>query len=110
MVTLLLSSCTFIWQEPERGSVTAVNETSETLEFKVFGDGEWLDLPTSLPPGRDGAILYGTDLVEPSRLTVDGCTEGDVVAYGPDDREVARHPPPLCDGDNWIIMEEAQEP
>jgi hypothetical protein len=81
-----------------------------TLTFKVFGDGEWLDLPVSLPPGRSDAILFGSDLMEPSRLTVDGCTEGDVAAYGPDGREVARQPPPLCDGDNWVIVEEPSSP
>lgn len=100
-----LAGCTFIWEEPDLGTraVTVTNETAETLEFKVFGAGEWRELPLSLPPGQSGAVLFGSDLVEPSLRTVDGCTEGDLVATTTDGREVARHPPPLCDGDRWVI-------
>lgn len=74
--------------------------------FKVFGDGEWLELPPTLAPGRSEAILYGSELIEPSRVTVNGCTEGDLVALAPDGREVARHSPPLCDGDAWVIRDQ----
>jgi hypothetical protein len=106
-IGFVLTSCTPIWAEPDLGTqaVSVSNETSYTLEFMVFGAGEWRELPVSLPPGQSGAVLFGSDLVEPSLRTVDGCTEGDLVATT-EGREVARHPPPLCDGDAWVISEE----
>ena len=104
-----LTGCNFMSEEPYGTRVvTVTNETAEALEFEVFGAGEWRDLPLSLPPGQSGAVLSGSDLVEPSLRTVDGCTEGDLVAFTTDGREVARHPPPLCDGDKWIIAEEPE--
>lgn len=107
---IVLAGCTFIWEEPDLGTraVTVTNQTAETLTFEVFGAGEWRDLPLSLPPGRSGAVLFGTDLVEPSLRTVNGCTEGDLVATDTDGREIARHPPPLCDGDTWTITGEPE--
>jgi hypothetical protein len=87
-------------------AVTAINQTDETLRFELFGAGEWRRLAIELPPGRQQAVLFGSQMVEPNLLTVDGCTEGDLVAYTLDGREVARRPPPLCDGDHWIIEDE----
>jgi hypothetical protein len=92
-------------QEPKSPSVTATNRTSETLHFKVFGDGEWFELSLALLPGRTAPILTGSQLLNPSRVSVDGCTVGEVVAVAPDGHEIARHPPPWCDGDHWDIVE-----
>ena len=105
--TLLLSGC-WLWSEQPYGpAITASNQTDETLEFRVFGGGEWWDLPLTLPPGQSGSVLGGALLGEPTSVTVDGCTEGDLIALTPDGREVARHPPPLCKGDNWVVTDEA---
>lgn len=93
----------------ERGlgaAIVATNDTQTTITFRLFADGEWVELPGSLPPGRTDAVLSRALLFEPSTLTVDGCTEGDLVAIAEDGAEVARRPPPLCDGDTWIVTED----
>jgi hypothetical protein len=88
-------------------AITAKNETSEVLTFRLFAEGEWVDPPSPrLAPGQTEPVLSRASLFEPSTLTVDGCTEGDLVAVAPDGSEVARHSPPLCDGDHWVITDE----
>lgn len=104
---LILGGCPWDVGEPSlSASITAKNETDETLTFRLFAEGEWVDLPTPLlTPGQTAAVLSRALLFEPSRLTVDGCTEGDLVAVAADGSEVARHAPPLCDGDQWVITD-----
>lgn len=105
---LMLQGCP--WDVGEPGldaAITAKNETDEVLTFRLFAEGEWVDLPSPrLASGQTEPVLSRASLFEPSTLTVDGCTEGDLVAVAPDGSEVARHAPPLCDGDHWVIRDE----
>lgn len=104
---LLLQGCPWDMGEPAIAAITAENETDEVITFRLFADGEWVDLPSPrLAPGQTDTVLSGASLFEPSTLTVDGCTEGDLVAVAPDGSQVARHAPPLCDGDHWVITDE----
>jgi hypothetical protein len=77
-----------------------------TVTFRLFASGEWVELPRVLRPGQSDTLLSGASLFEPSKLTVDGCTEGDLVAIAEDGTEVARHAPPPCDGDRWVVTED----
>jgi hypothetical protein len=93
----------------ERGlgaAIVATNHTGTTITFRLFASGEWVELPRTLTPGQTDTVLSGASLFEPSTLTVDGCTEGNLVAIAQDGSEVARHPPPLCDGDRWVVTED----
>ena len=38
------------------------------------------------------------------------CIEGDLVAFAPDGREVARHDEPVCFGDRWVIDDDGVSP
>lgn len=87
-------------------AISATNDTRTTITFRLFAEGEWVELPGTLTPGRTDTVLSGALLFEPSTLTVDGCTEGELVAITEDGSEVARHPPPLCDGDRWVVTED----
>lgn len=95
-----------MFEELGLGPIAATNDTSTTITFRLFADGEWVELPGSLPPGRTDTVLSGASLFESSTLTVDGCTEGDLVALADNGAEVARRPPPLCDGDTWVVTED----
>jgi hypothetical protein len=105
---LILQGCPWDMGEPGiAAAITAKNETDQVITFRLLAEGEWIDLPTPrLAPGQTDTVLSGGSLFEPSTLTVDGCTEGDLVAVAPDGSEVARHAPPLCDGDHWVITDE----
>lgn len=103
---LILQGCPWDVGEPAiAAAISAKNETDEPLTFRLFAHGESVELPTRLAPGHRGTVLSGDSLFEGSTLTVDGCTVGDLVALAPDGSEVARHAPPLCDGDHWVITD-----
>lgn len=88
-------------------AITAKNKTDEVLTFRLFAEGEWVDLPSPLlRPGETAAVLSRASLFELSTPTVDGCTDGDLVAIAADGGEVAGHAPPVCDGDHWVITDE----
>jgi hypothetical protein len=90
--------------EPGLGDgVVVKNETELTLTFKLFDRGTAFDLPTEVGPREEAGVLPGNLLRSPTGPGEDGCTVGDLVALGPDGAEVARHPPPLCTGDVWVI-------
>lgn len=109
-LSLGLGGCPWGGGEPRLGpAITGKNATDEVLTFRVLGETGWLDLPAMLRPGQDDIVMDGGFLAEPTVVAVDGCTDGDLVALAPDGREVARHAPPLCGGDHWIITEEMGE-
>jgi hypothetical protein len=57
-----------------------------------------------LVPARHRAIRAIPGAVVP--MTYDwpgGCVTETLIAYDPSGREVARHSPPLCDRDRWVI-------
>ena len=90
--------------EPLSNGVEAINETQETIHFKVVGDdGELFALTPEFEPGEGGLVLSGSEIGPDSLVTEDGCTTGDLVALDTTGTEVARHPPPLCDGDVFIV-------
>jgi hypothetical protein len=85
--------------------VSVRNETRSTLSFKMLVTGKWYDLPAKARPRDSALVLDRGHLASNSVLARDGCAIGDLVAFGPDGREVARHAPPLCKNDVWVITE-----
>ena len=69
------------------------NRTDEPLDI-VYDRAAGMTLARDVPPG---AKVNVDNPGEPS------CTEHDVVARNEAGEEVARHRPPLCGGDVWII-------
>jgi hypothetical protein len=99
---LIVASCIETPSEP----VVVQNNTTERLTFGlVLADGTEDRLGRDAPPGERVALLAPYQLEEDFGLGKDGCTVGDLIAYGEDGREVARHPPPLCalDLEIWVI-------
>ena len=95
--------------EPGLGDgVIVKSETQLTLTFKLFTRGTAFELPTEVGPREEAGVLPGNLLRSPTGPGEDGCTVGDLVALGPDGAEVARHPPPLCIDEVWVI--ETAEP
>ena len=78
-----------------------------TLEALLDGD-EWIQLaagPVSANQYERATISAGGWYGEGDRIGRDGCTYVPLRALDPQGREVARHPPPLCDGEMWVIGE-----
>ena len=75
-----------------------------TLEARVDGD-EWIPLAETVSANQyeqatiSAAGWYG----EGDRIGRDGCTYVPLRALDLQGREVDRHPPPLCDGEMWVI-------
>src|SRR5439155_25735256 len=73
------------------------NNTDVTLHFTIIKvDGKPFELPDKVAPGEMHKLLSGFQLHSDAGLGIDRCTKGDVIAYDPSGRLVARHPPPLC--------------
>ncbi len=84
--------------------VQAVNQTQETIRFEVVGDGgKRFSLTAEFEPGEGGLVLGGSAIGPDSLVTEDGCTTGDLIALDTAGTEIARHPPPLCDGDVFLV-------
>jgi hypothetical protein len=89
-------------------SVSVQNETEVPLTFGiVWVDGTEHPVTFVVAPGAEQWLLDSSVLTD-GIVGADGCTVGDLIAYGLDGTEVARHPPPLCsDGkrgpDLWVI-------
>jgi hypothetical protein len=96
----LLAGC-----DPYLGAGVRVhNETNEPLSFVIdLGGGDTIPGPQDLAPSDWQGILNNVQLSSPSLVGHDGCSTVDVVAYGSDGREVARHGPGLCLGETWVI-------
>jgi hypothetical protein len=107
-VFVLLNASCGILPVSDPGLVEGVgvrNETRLTLSFKMLVTGKWYDLAARARPHDTALVLDRGHLSSNSVLARDGCSTGDLVAFGPDGREVARHPPPLCKHDVWVIRE-----
>jgi hypothetical protein len=80
--------------------VEVENQTSMELRFEVIrADGMAHRLNARAMPGGTALLITpGAD-----RLLRDGCTVGDLIAYGPGAVEVARRAPPICINERWII-------
>jgi hypothetical protein len=94
-------------QEPAPQGIEVKNDTDIVLTFKTVVAGEWYENAprVRLEPGRTVRIFSSRGSQYNLTLS-DGCSIGDVVAFGPDGTEVARHPPGLCFDDPqpaWII-------
>ena len=87
-------------------SVWVRNNTDVTLQFTIIDvEGKPFDLTDEVTPGETYGLLGGSQLSRSAGLGIDGCTVGDLIAYDPSGREVARHPPSLCarTRDAWTI-------
>ena len=90
LAVLLVAGC---WDAVR--AVTIRNQTEAPLMFGVIlADGTEFHFTYVVSPGEDFSLTI--DSLYDNRMGVDGCTLGDLIAYGPDGQEVARHPPPLC--------------
>lgn len=99
LVISALSAC----EDPRFGqSVRGENRTSRVLTFAAIVDGENVRIPGSAEPGESISLLPGP-FSDHSVITEGDCTKVDLVALDPAGREVARHPPPLCLDDTWVI-------
>ncbi|MGH2394553.1 MAG: hypothetical protein ACRDGH_13885 [Candidatus Limnocylindria bacterium] len=100
LCTLTLSAC----EDPNLGrAVGAENHTDSVLTFGAIVDGEILPISGRAEPGEAVTILGGLRFSEYSVITDGDCTKVDLVALDPNGREVARHPPPLCLDEVWVI-------
>jgi hypothetical protein len=90
--------------------VQVVNETGETISFEVAADGERFSLPGRFEPGEGGLVISGSALGPDSLVTENGCTTGDLIALDRSGAEIARHPPPMCDGDVWVVNSASGSP
>lgn len=82
------------------------NNTDVTLHFTiVLADGRPFDMTYEVSPGETIGLIPGGS----GNLGDDGCTAGDLIAYDPSGREVARHAPGLCarTRDLWRIGPDA---
>jgi hypothetical protein len=101
LVITALSAC----EDPNFGrAVLAENHTNSSLMFETIVDGQTYPILGNADPGERVVILAWAQFNnEHSLITEDECTIGDVVALDPEGREVARHPPPLCLDEVWVI-------
>lgn len=102
-VACMLAGCPDL-SEPLSDGIQALNETEKTIRFEVIGDGgERFNLGTEFVPREGGLVISGSAIGPSSLVTEDGCTTGDLIALDVTGAEIARHPPPLCDGDLFIV-------
>jgi hypothetical protein len=93
------------------GSVSVENLTGRELILEARVEGErWIRMPGSVPANRynRGSISAAGWDREDNLVGRDGCTYVPLRAMA-QGREVARHPPPLCEGETWVI-EPGDEP
>jgi hypothetical protein len=86
--------------------ISVENSTQVPLHFTLIRpNGEAYEFGQEVAPGLRVALISGPLLRADRGLTVNMCTVGDLIAYGPDGSEVARHAPPLCAAGSpvWII-------
>jgi hypothetical protein len=79
------------------------NETEFTLHFRVWSGDKSYALAPVARPRQIETVLSGSEISPNSLVTENGCTTGDLVAFDPDDNEIARHSAPLCVHDLWVI-------
>jgi len=104
VAVIVLSGCRLPGSDPGLGQGVAVtNKTELTLHFAVFARGTSHDLSPVVEPRQTEGVVTANELGGNSLIGENGCTIGDLVALAPDGDEVARHPPPLCTGDVWVI-------
>jgi hypothetical protein len=111
VIVLALGACTFPGMElADPRTIEVKNETLVELTFKTVVNGEWYDIPQSTPLQPNGSmhVFSAAGYSEEHSLVLKNeCTIGDVVAFGPNGEEVARHPPGLCFDDPhpaWVIQ------
>src|SRR6266511_427010 len=85
-------------------AVWVKNLTSNSLHFElIMVNGRRFPLVRNIAPGQEDTVLSGGQLSPDAGLTVNRCTVGDLIALAADGHEVARHPPPLCAREVWVI-------
>jgi hypothetical protein len=101
MVITTLSAC-----EPTNfgREIVVENRTASALTVvAVDGNGERIRGLGTLEPGQAVGILGWASFSEYSLVGRGECTIVDLVALDPEGVEVARHAPPLCLDDVWVI-------
>ena len=98
--------------EPRNYGITVVNETEHQLYLRVVTEDNFYRLGGSaVEPGSSLVVIVARGAVPESDLIIgkDRCLLGDLVAVTPDEREIARQPPPVCLDPNytWVIGENA---
>jgi hypothetical protein len=83
--------------------VSVRNATQLTLHFKVFTSTRPYTWTTVARPGDQSLVIPSSSLGRTSEIAENGCTVVDLVAFDENENEVARHPPPLCVDDVWVI-------
>jgi hypothetical protein len=88
--------------EPRSRAIRIEHEAASELTIEAFADWtEWVRVPT---PGREPrVIVISAAFGDYSRIGRNVCTMVPLRAIDAAGREVDRHPPPLCDGDTWVI-------
>ena len=85
-------------------AVWVKNQTSNSLHFElIMVNGRRFPLVRNIAPHNEDTVLSGSQLNPGAGLTMNRCTVGDLIALAPDGHEVARHPPPLCAREVWVI-------
>jgi hypothetical protein len=107
LIGLAVSGCIqFTISDPGLGTGIGVrNETDLTLTFRLLVGSKWYDLAQKARPKQTELLLDSGDAFLAAH-----CTTGDLAAIAPDGAEVARHAPPLCVGDVWVIESPASSP
>lgn len=101
---VVLGACDGPFREPANRAIVIHNRTATPLTFRIIVGDRQGDLPGPLAAGQSSPVIYFVDGIVDGPLTdSDGCTKGDVIAYDPSGREVARHPPGLCVDETWVI-------
>ena len=92
-------------EEGPTSGIVVHNKTATSLTFEIIlADGP-NNMLGPIGPSRTSPIVFIGGPIPTNRLDIDanGCTKGVVIAYDPQRREVARHPPGLCVGETWVI-------
>lgn len=105
---LFLGSMLVVPQRPH--GITARNNTSVIVRFYEQLDDSWhqIGAPADIQflPGVTGQLISLVDPsvgMAPGGMDAHSCTTRAIVARDPGGRDVALHPPGLCDGDTWVV-------
>ncbi len=109
-----IAVATTLWPRAPRGTF-AQNATRTQIRFYENVDGVWRQLgrafDLSFRPGVTAKFIEPRD---PEMTTVAGgldsrgCTTHEIAARDPSGKDIAVHPPGLCDGETWIVTESGQ--
>ncbi len=101
-VSLAVAGCDF-GKNDGNGGIIVTNGTTSTIQIETLGDnGQTYKLGPPIAPGETSSEV-GRGLLPDSRIAQSGCMINDLVARDPQDTEVARREPPVCDHQTWTV-------